>query len=342
MYQAASAFGEALAACLVGLAVLAAVCKRPVLLFLLVVAASLGKETLAPFVVVLTLVCARSESDGVFPSRKLSLASFGGGSVGLAICLLFNVFRFGTIRNVSYLDPILQTPGVGRKVEFFAAIIASPAAGVAWFWPVFAIIAMFAAGIGVRRLMRRPADLRNALPVLAVIAVMLAWFAILSFWFAPFGWEAYGPRLQVPILIGVAIAIVHLAGDSLINFIQRQRIALAAVAISLAFGCIQFGAPWRWSQSMAQLFGTPTGPCRESSVPVHPRVDPDLYYRCVSEMMWRRSPIVLDEVIDLSPSVAGSAWLLAVVGSFMLLWYIGSSDGSGVRAGTISSRSVTL
>ena len=360
MYQSTSAFGEGLTACVVGAAVLAAMCRRTALLFGLVVIASLGKETLAPFVVLLALVCARSESDGLFPSRKLTLASVGGGLVGTAMCLAFNVFRFGTVKNVFYLDPLFRTPGVARKVEFFAAIIASPAAGVAWFWPVFALVTLLAAGVGVRRLSQRRHDLRNALPVLCVVAVMLGWCALLSFWFSPFGWEAYGPRLEVPILVGVAVSIVHIAGESVIRGIQRGRVVFTAAALSLAFGCIQFGAPWRWSDSMAQLFQTPTGPCRDSPVPVHPQVDPGLYYRCVSEMMWRRSPLVLDEVIDLSPSVAGSAWLLAVAGSFMLLSFIRSGfvrsgselDGvsaepllggrSGVEAGTISSRSVTL
>ena len=331
MYQSTSAFGEGLTACLVGAAVLAAVCKRPVLLFILVVAASLGKETLAPFVVLIALVCARSESDDWLPSRKLTLASVGGGIVGTALCFAFNIFRFGTLQNEFYLESVFRTPGVGRKVEFFAGIIASPAAGVIWFWPVLAVVTLLGAAVGVRRLMQQPRDLRNALPVLSVIVVMLGWFAALSFWFAPFGWEAYGPRLEVPVLVGCSVAIVHLAGEAIIRFIQRRRVALAAVAMSLAFGCIHFGSPWRWSDSMAELFRSPTGPCRESPVPVHPSVDSDLYYRCVSEMMWRRSPLVFDEVIDLSPSVAGSAWLLAVVGSFMLLSFIMSgSDLEGL------------
>ncbi|MBI4882566.1 MAG: hypothetical protein HY826_00765 [Actinobacteria bacterium] len=326
MYQSTSAFGEALTASLVGAAVLAAISRRPLLLFALVVAASLGKETLAPFVVLLALVCARSASDGLLPSRKLTIAAAGGGLAGIAICLAFNVFRFGTVRNVAYLDPILRTPGVGRKAEFFAGIVASPAAGVVWYWPVLALVTSFGAARGIRQLTQRPHDLRNGLPVLSVLGVMLGWFALLSLWFAPFGWEAYGPRLAVPVLVGGAVAIAHVAGESVIEFIARRRLALAAVGSSLAVGCIQFGAPWRWSNSMAQLFGTPTGPCSESPVAVHPAVDADLYYRCVSEMMWRRSPLVVDEVIDFSASVAGSAWLLAVAGSFMLLWFVGSGN----------------
>lgn len=355
LYHSTSAFGEGLTACLIGATALAALRRRPALLFTLVVLASLGKETIAPFVVVLALICARSESDGVLPSRKMTVACITGGLVGIGINFAFNIFRFGSVRNISYLDPLYRTPGVGRKVEFFVGIIASPAAGVMWFWPVFALVTFLGAGIGVHRLIQRRHDLRNALPILCVTIITLGWFASLSLWFAPFGWEAYGPRLEVPILAGSAVAVVHIAGESIVRLIQRARVAMAAIAMSVAIGGIQFGAPWRWSNAMLELFRTPTGPCLESPVPVHVRVDSDLYYRCVSEMMWRRSPQVLDDVIDLSASVAGSAWLLGVAGSFMLLWSLRSSidppdssakpspnGRSGLRAGTIPSRSVTL
>lgn len=321
LYQSTSAFGEGLTACLVGGAVLAAARRRPWLVFALVSVAALGKETLAPFVVVLVLICARSSRDGWLPARKLTLAAVGGGALGTVVSLLFNVFRFGTIRNTSYLVDAYRTPGVGRKLEFFAGIIASPSAGVMWFWPFLALVTVVGGAIGVHRLTRSRRDVRGALPVLGVAGVMLAWFAALSFWFSPFGWEAYGPRLEVPVLVGCAVAIAHIAGDSIVRIIEQRTIGLIAAAIALGFGCLQLAAPWRWSDAMTQLFRTPTGACLESPVPVHPSVDADLYYRCVSEMLWRRTPVVFDELL-VSPltSVAGLAAVAGAVGVALLLW----------------------
>lgn len=323
MYQATSAFGEGLTSCLVGGAVLAAASRRPWLLFVLVAVAALGKETLAPFVVLLALICARSPADGWLPSRRLTLAAVGGGALGTVLSLTFNVFRFGTVRNESYLVDAYRTPGVARKIEFFGGIIASPASGVAWFWPFLTVISVVGVALGVRRISRGRGGLRHALPILAVVAVLLAWFAALSFWFSPFGWEAYGPRLEVPLLVGCAVAIAHVAGDSIVRVIRQRLVALVAAAFALGFGFLQLTAPWRWADAMTQLFRTPTGACLESPAAVHPSVDPDLYYRCISEMMWRRSPVVFDELLaNPLTTVAGFAAVLGAIGLALMLWDI--------------------
>ena len=134
----------------------------------------------------------------------------------MALNATFNIFRFGTPRNLLYLDPQLHTPGVVRKLEFLSAIFASPSSGVLWFWPFFSAIAVSATAIGVHRMWTRCGATGTYLPVLAVTGIMLLWFAGLSSWYSPFGWIAYGPRLEVPLLGGLAVAYVHTIGDAII------------------------------------------------------------------------------------------------------------------------------
>ena len=156
LYQSTSAFGEALAASVIVGAVLAGIRRRPLAIFVLVQLASLGKETLAPFVVLLVLACARTPDDGLLPAKRLTAAAIAGGAAGLILNAAFNVFRFGSIRNLLYFDPPLHTAGVSRKIEFFAALFASPSAGVLWFWPLVCVIVLGGTAIGIRRLIRSP------------------------------------------------------------------------------------------------------------------------------------------------------------------------------------------
>ena len=225
VYHSTSAFGEGLTASLVVVAVCAGVRRHPTAIFLFVLAASLGKETLGPFVVALVLICARSPGDALLPSRRVTVAAVTAGVSAIALNTTFNVFRFGSVRNLLYLDSPFHTPGVGRKLEFFSAIFASPSSGVLWFWPVFSALAVTGTAIGVHRLLSRRDEPRTYLPVLSVTGVMLLWFAGLSAWYSPFGWIAYGPRLEVPLLGGLAVAYVQTVGDAIVLGVRRFRVA---------------------------------------------------------------------------------------------------------------------
>ena len=330
LYHSTSAFGEGLTAALVIAAVVAAVRRRPVLLFVLVLMSSLGKETLAPFVVVLALVCARAENDAWLPARKFTIAALGGGITGILLNFAFNLFRYGSIKNLLYLEEVFRTPGIWQKIVFFGAIVGSPAAGVFWFWPLVSLMFLAGGAIGLSRLIRDRHSPRAYLPVLAVTATLIGWFALLSAWCSPFGWIAYGPRLEVPLLGGFAVSVAHLEGDKMVAALRRSRLAVLATGGALALGALQFGSPWRYALATEELI-VPTGSCPAVSQ-IEIRTDAALYYRCVTEVMWRRHPMVLDDLFDLSASVRGAAWLLAVAGSVLLLWYVAARsenlDGS--------------
>ena len=82
---------------------------------------------------------------------------------------------------------------------------------------------------------------------------MLLWFGGLSAWYSPFGWIAYGPRLEVPLLGGLAVAYVHTVGESIVRIAQHSRLArVLGYAVVLA-GSLQFFAPWRYTDVIGQL-----------------------------------------------------------------------------------------
>ncbi len=317
LYQATSAFGESLVASLVVLAVCAGIRRSPTAIFVLVFTASLGKETLAPFVVALVLICVHSPAVAGARQRRLTVVTVTAGIFAMALNATFNVFRFGSPRNLLYLDPQLHTPGVFRKLEFFSAIIASPSSGVLWFWPFFSAITVSATAIGVHRVWTRRKTPGAYVPVLAVTCTMLLWFAGLSGWYSPFGWIAYGPRLEVPLLAGLAVAYVHTVGDSIIDGAQRSRTARFLGVAALLAGSLQLFAPWRWSDAVGQLIAG------RESCPDMTALDiygaPAQFYRCAAQVMWRIRPSVFDDLVEIGLTWSCVAWLAGLAGC-LLLW----------------------
>ena len=118
LYQSTSAFGEALAASLVVGAVLAGIRRSPLAIFVLVTLGSLGKETLAPFVVLLVLACARTPR-GWSISRK---EAHGGGGRRWR-CRVDSQRAHSTCSDSArsgiclYLDPPQHTPGFHENLS---------------------------------------------------------------------------------------------------------------------------------------------------------------------------------------------------------------------------------
>ena len=314
------------------MAVCAAVRRNPVAIFALVLTSSLGKETLAPFVLALVLICARSHEDALLPRRRLTLTAMAAAACALALNSAFNVFRFGTVQNLLYLDAPLHTPGVARKLEFFSAVFVSPSAGILWFWPFFSAIALFGTTIGLRRLFGR-SNPSSYLPVLTVTGVMLLWVATLSTWFSPFGWIAYGPRLEVPLLGGLAVAYVHTAGDAMIRAIRKSRALRISGVVLLVAGSFQFFAPWRYAHAIDQLI------LGRGSCPDMTRLDiygsPATFYRCAHEFMWRIRPSVFDDLLEIGLTWSSVAWLAAFAACVALWSYVAASGGGLLRSESV-------
>lgn len=315
LYQSNASFGEALAAAAVVAAVGAAAWRRPMWAAAAVFVACLGKETLAPFVVVLCLLCARDRGHRLLPSRRLAVAIGAAGSVGWLSTALFNVFRYGGPRNSLYLDEPLRTAGLGRQIEWFAALWAAPAGGVGWFWPGFVLVMVTSCGVAVRAGDRRQ-QMLGVLPTVLLVGSVGG----LALWFAPFGWITFGPRLAVPLLPAILFTTLWTCGEQIVEVLGRTwRRALSVAGVVTIASIPMYGSPWRWWNSIQDLISAdPVAGCpmmTEFSV----YDDPDTYYRCTSNTMWRSRPQILDDTVSLSFSVAGTAWLLAVLGCMCLL-----------------------
>jgi hypothetical protein len=313
LYQATAAFGEMLAATVILGAVVAALQRRPLLVAALCLLACISKETAAPFVVVLAVLAARDQRDGLLPSRRLSLAIAIGSGAGLALSAAFNIFRFGTVRNLLYLSPELHTPGLVRKGEYFAAGIFAPSNGIVWFWPVVAITVAYTIAVTVRRLITDRRAWRSWAPPAVLIVALVAFLWGLASWFTPFGWITFGPRLAVPLLPATFVMCLVLVGDDLLTVFDRLShyakygVVTALVAISVPL----YAAPWRWWPSVQQLIAR-GGDC-PGLIAMDVVRDPRNYYRCESEVMWRLQPNVLRPLLGLNWSIEGLAWFILVV-----------------------------
>ncbi len=317
LFQADVAFGEAFAALMLVVAIYAALERKVWLLFVFVFLASMSKETMPFFIAILALVCARENQRALLPRRVLTVSILSAAVLGLAASLLFNIFRFGTIRNLNYLDPLLQTRGAGNIAQFFAALWLSPSSGILWFWPTATVIVVVSIALTVTALIRCPKSPNEWLPPLAVLVTLDAYIAGLALWYSPFGWIAHGPRLAVPILTAGIVILLHFFGNQICDALARGWIRAVAASAAIVFVSIpQFGAPWRYTDSIRALIRPGPGcpPLNDRAI----QNDVELYYRCGEQTMWRPSLSTLTSTIDISASMSGLAWILAALGVFLL------------------------
>lgn len=285
-------FGEMLATSLVLAAVVAAIHRRPWATAVLVGAACLGKETLFPFVIVLTLAAGRDAHDGWLPPRRLTTAVLGGALCAVLASVAFNLFRFGSPRNLVYLRPELRTDGLDNTANFLAAVWVAPAGGIAWFWPA-AVIALAATGAaGVSLAIRGRGGWAAAAGPLAVVLTFVAFTVGLATWFSPLGWIAWGPRLALPIVPGALVAGAWAGRGPLgrwADTVLRPLPAALLIAVGLAVvGWPHAGVGWTQEQAVAATLGATPG-C-PAVTELHVQSRPDQYFRCLRRAMWRIDP----------------------------------------------------
>jgi hypothetical protein len=317
LYHAATSFGEGLAAAILVMATCAAIARRTVATTLLVVLAACGKETLAPFVVALVLVCLRESTDRLLPPLRRTAPVVAGGAVAFYLSIAFNVFRFDSPSNLLYLS-FERTPGLLGKLNFLAAILASPTSGVMWFWPVFTLLAVASTAVAMLRCFRAPRDFSSYLPTLCVTGLLGGYLAGLSMWYSPFGWIAYGPRIEVPLLGGLAVAYVHLVGDVVLSWLRTNWVALTTAAVVIAVGSLNAFAPWTSGKVMVQSVLTASPTCPDLTGLEITRDDTQ-YFECMDYFLWRVRPSVLNELIAPDAATGIAAWGLAIGASGFLL-----------------------
>ncbi|MDQ1457916.1 MAG: hypothetical protein QOH28_3536 [Actinomycetota bacterium] len=306
LWYARVPFGEELAAAVI-LAAIAAVLLDARLLIVgaLVATACITKETNPPFVFALGTICVLARTNAKDPLRRQRLIAITVGTiVGVALNAGFNVFRYGTPRNIDYVRASLYVPNPNVFARLFLAQWFSPNGGLAWFWPLAPGIVLAIAAASLRR--RGPTNRpRAAAPAVAVL--LIAQIALLATWWAPFGWYAWGPRLVIPLLpaLLVVACVVATADATRIaaRFLSSRWLLLAAAAV-IVIGLPQ-AVVLRHGLAVSQFFARSQCPRTGSVI-----VAPSAYYKCLEWTAWSKRPWILQLGMHGLSSTQG--WLVAI------------------------------
>lgn len=320
-YQSTSGFGEMLAAFTCLLAVAAVIWRRPVLIFVAMALATTGKETLFPFLLVLGWLAGRRHDDRYLPPARVMVPMVVGILVGEFLNLGFNVFRFATYKNLTYLEPITRTPGLERKLNYFAALWVAPSSGTFWYWPLAVVLVVGVLLAAVVELARAPRRYAVWLPPLLAVMTLAAFMAGLSDWYTPFGWIAYGPRLVVPILPAALVVILYTGGGLLVGVFRYLSSRLSGVVLCAglvaAAGWPQFGAPWSWMPAVLRMEEAGSGCPALTQLIIQNGIA--RYYHCAGIVMWRVHPVVLKTAATVGGGCALAARCLLAAASVALV-----------------------
>jgi hypothetical protein len=202
--------------------------------------------------------------------RRSARLLLTGLCAALAISFTYNFVKGGSMLPLAYLNEAAQTsPRPAKILEFLAATYFSPNGGVIVFWG-FALWAtmQLLRGFGFEL---SPAGTSVALAVASIYSV------ILSCWWVPFGWDAWGDRLMVPAMLATVICLTATARERSLgpqeplrrqerraSWSRRGRLArmiwdgaiIVMVLVSFHFTVVSYysNKPALW---MASLFGGP-------------------------------------------------------------------------------------
>jgi hypothetical protein len=316
-YYATTSFGEMLAASMVLSAVLAAYHHSTTPTFLFSMLATMSREILAPFVLILTTIAAFANNTKAEPGDRWRSVLTGvlGSLAGVVFNLAFNYFRYGSIENVFYLDPTFRVPDSETALSFFAMLNVAPAGGILFFWPLAVVVLTLGLVVAALRILSRPRNLGAWLPMVLLVLTYAGFVGGLSFWVSPFGWIAWGPRLTIPVvpaLVVTSLIVLAPLTPRAARWVSDRgiwlplTIGLMTVALSLP----QLAGPWTYPEVIASL----TAPDRvcPALTEIVIQEDPELYYRCIPHIAWRLRPSWLDDALSAGGS---SAWLARTLGA---------------------------
>jgi len=306
-------FGEALSAFLTLAFVVAACARRPGWLLVTGLLAGVTKETLAPFVLVLGLVCAREAHDRWFPARRLLVPMLVGLGGAVVLNSAFNVFRFGTVRNLAYTAPGTRVPGLKYPVRLAISDWFAPNVGVLWFWFAAGLLCAGLVIATVTLIVAHGREPRVWLPPLLVVGVLVGYTGGLSVWWSTFGWVAWGPSLTLPIIPAVLVAGIWTARGPMtvgLTWVFRNAVrTVLVVTVVAVLGMAQVGVVWHRAAIELPLVPDarcPTaGPLQELST--------DYLYGCEVHEAWRLDPLSLWEASRHGPATQPGAQLVEAI-----------------------------
>ena len=323
----ANTFSEMLVLTAVVYWVLAVKTFRPMLAVLSAVIIFSSRETIllmvGPVLILYLLTLDRSR-------RSVGVV---GIAAGTAVMFAFNTLKFGSLNNPVYSDPAFRTFDPKNVLSSMGGLFLSPSGGLALSWPLCLISLVIVA--------RTPVELRAshfgrrfqgvverrglALAVAASLGIQII---VLSLWFAPFGWVAWGPRTLLPSLT-LTILLAAIAGRSphprtrggdgrSSHAMRRGRplVLSASGAIVASLGAAPLLGYLMAGPRLVGDFVAPREPCIETPII---QGDSVYYFECLRAATWRWSGSQTQLSMDALGSLGLIATLLVFTASFLIL-----------------------
>jgi hypothetical protein len=330
----AQSFGEPLATAAFGCMCLAALRtdRTSPWLIPLSFVATVSKDTAAPFVILLALAgIAMSGSTSKIARRSVRSLAIGVG-VGLLCAAAFNVFRYGGVTDTAYLQYPPSTPGmVGNST---LGLLVSPNGGISWFWPG-TIIAAVVLAVTLARGTRSELDPRRVRVAAALGLVALAGsIVVLAFWWQPYGWYAWGPRLLMPVAPAIIIlALSMLSSHQITRYWLSPSGAIALAVIAVLVVAPSVGVVFNWHAYTAQVTSTwkQLPECRPRHGTPYKR---SLVEHCLRFSAWETKDMNLRKAVP--ATMGGHRWYwgtFIVAAASISIWAgIGCKSSRGSRA----------
>jgi hypothetical protein len=309
LWYARSTFGEMLAAFLMLLFAEAVLARRgPLAVGATLWLAGITKETALPFLLVLGAVALLAPIRGKLRLVRAQLWALGlGGVLVFATNAGFNLFRFDSIWNTWNLRPLYRVPGLDRKLQIAVAIWAAPNGGLLFFWSLAVLLGVVTLAWAVRRRDRAGPPRWPAWVLIGVGAWLTAGFAS---WYAPFGWNAWGPRLEmpwIPVLLVLATVLYPHRARAIAAWIGATGARRVAAGLLVALVALPHVAALFGTDPLFRLFG----PDRVCPVPVvMEQVSVGYAYGCLHHVAWAKTPVLADALRSLG---GGTAFAFAVL-----------------------------
>lgn len=329
LWYGTSAFGEALGATLVLAAFSAFLLHaRPWVIGILIAAASITKETNPAFIAALLVLClflepatAAAADDHTSWQRRV-IAPIIGIIAGAVANTAFNLFRFGSIRNTIYLDPLLQVPTLRIAARSFIAQWFAPNGGMLWFWPsALAILLLVTVG-SLHKLFHRPLPRAQFVP-LGVVGLLVAMVIALSRWYSPFGWLAWGPRLTYTMVPAMLLVTCVAANPVATRMLHRvlTGVAFWFVLVVVVVAAVPQAAVVYQPNVIPEFFHDPNPNCPDYG---HIEVQ-DAYYHCFFWTAWHRQPYLLERGLDGFDTKGGKVITVSMIGAAISLMFAARS-----------------
>ncbi len=325
---AASTFGEMLAAFGFAAVVYSLARRAPVVAIAGAAwLATITKDTALPFVLIIAAVVIFNEARRPRWSevRGRVLAIITGCAVGVITVIGLNLLRWGTPWNKVYSLEIYKTP-TGRVPDTSAGLLFSPNGGLIIFWPVASALVIACIYFLIRAMRQERGDrLANAWAPAILLIGGIGLIVSLAAWWAPFGWSAWGPRLALPVMTGLAFASLYRFHAEIRAALQWSRRRIWPLALGGAIVLFSvLGNLGGLARPLIAVFQAPQSIC---PLVTFEAKTTGIYYDCLHYNMWYYGPVFTQAMGYLNDTPAVTALTVVMAAAIAVLCLLATNPG---------------